>query len=207
MNALADIARKHGNGNIRTAISQNMLFPFVPTENLGSIYDALLTIGLAEAGAFTISDVTSCPGADYCSLAVTKSMGVAGRIRTHLSAIEGKYDHLGIFEVKVSGCPNGCGQHHVGDIGMTGMMIKKNGIEEPHFSLMLAGGGIEKDYKIGFRVDGRYPEEAAPFVVEALVEYYLAHRTNADESFKKFVGRVGPKNLQRDALGHLAIAT
>jgi sulfite reductase beta subunit-like hemoprotein len=205
MVVLADISRRYGNGNIRTAISQNLVLPFVPTENLGRVFDALVAIGLGEAGAHTISDVTSCPGADYCSLAVTKSMGVAGRIRSHLAAIGSKYDHLGEFEIKVSGCPNGCGQHHVGDIGMTGMMVKKNGIEEPHISLMLAGGGIEKDYQIGSRVDGRYPEESAPYVVESLVEYYLAHRKGAGETFKQFVGRVGPKVVQKEALGDLAL--
>jgi sulfite reductase beta subunit-like hemoprotein len=206
MRVIADIARKYGNGNVRTSIAQNLLLPFVPYENLGAVYDALAAIGLHEAGAYTISDVTSCPGADYCDLAVTKSMGVAGRIRAHLSVLGDTHDKLGNFEVKVSGCPNGCGQHHVGDIGMTGMMVKKDGIEEPHFALMLGGGGIEEDFQYGARVDGKYHEETAPYVVERLVEYYLANRQNEQEAFKQFVRRVGAKNIQKAALTELVTA-
>lgn len=205
MRAVAEIARTHGNGNVRTAISQNLLLPFVPKARLGKVYEALVKIGLGEAGAFTISDVVSCPGADYCSLAVTKSMGVAGRIRAHLAAAGGRYDSLGHFEIKVSGCPNGCGQHHVGDIGMTGMMVKKDGVDEPHFALMLGGGGIEDDFQIGARLDGKYPEASAPAVVEALVQYYLAHRQGADETFRAFVRRVGAKKVQKEALAGVVV--
>ncbi len=205
MRALAGIAREYGNGNVRTAIAQNMIVPFVPYENLGRVYDALLAINLAEAGAFGISDVTSCPGADYCDLAVTKSMGVAGRIRAHLLPLGDRYDHLGHFEIKVSGCPNGCGQHHVGDIGMTGMMVKTEEGEKPHFALMLGGGGVEADYQVGQRVTGKYPEEAAPHLVAALVEYYLARRDGEGESFKQFVRRVGPKQIHEEALTGLAV--
>jgi sulfite reductase beta subunit-like hemoprotein len=201
MLGLAEIARTYGNGNIRTAIAQNFVLPFVPYENLGKVYDELAKINLAEAGAYTLSDVTSCPGADYCDLAVTKSMSVAGRIRAHLEPLGGKYDYLGNLEVKVSGCPNGCGQHHVGDIGMTGMMVKRDGVETPHFSLMLGGGGVEADYQVGERVTGKYPEESAPFVVEALVQHYVANRRNEGESFKQYVRRVGAKQVQQEALG------
>lgn len=205
MRAIADLARKYGNGNVRTSIAQNLLLPFVPYENLGHVYDGLERIGLNEAGAYTISDVTSCPGADYCDLAVTKSMGVAGRIRAHLATTGDKYDKLGHFEVKVSGCPNGCGQHHVGDIGMTGMMVKKNGVDEPHFALMLGGGGVETDYAVGARVDGKYHEETAPYVVERLVEHYLAKR-EGEETFKEWVRRVGAKNIQKEVLADLVTA-
>jgi sulfite reductase beta subunit-like hemoprotein len=203
MRAVAALARQYGNGNVRTAISQNLLLPFVPSENLGRVYEGLAAAGLAEAGAFGISDVTSCPGADYCELAVTKSMSVAGRIRAQLALEPAKYDALGAFEVKVSGCPNGCGQHHVGDIGMTGMMVKKNGADEPHFSLMLGGGGVEGEYQIGTRVDGKYHEETAPFVVERLVAHYLANRGSTAESFQQFIRRAGAKNVQKAVLTDL----
>ena len=200
MRALADLARQYGNGNVRTAISQNFLLPFIPYAHLGKVYDELYRIGLEEGGAFHINDVTSCPGADFCSLAVTKSMGVAGRVRAHLKRNPEKFDALGPFEIKVSGCPNGCGQHHVGDIGMTGMMVKKDGVESPHFALYLGGGGVEEDYQIGTRLVGRYPEAVAPIVVEALVDYYLARRSDKSETFRSFVRRVGPKTVKSEAL-------
>ena len=138
--AIAELARDHGNGTLRLSNEQNILVPYVSGTSLPAIHACLVEIGLAEGGANHITDVVSCPGADYCSLAVTRSMGMAERIRQHLTTANLSAEAIGEFHVKISGCPNSCGQHHVGDIGLTGMMIKgKDGKERPHYSILVGG--------------------------------------------------------------------
>ena len=103
---------------------------------------------------------------------------------------------IGEFEIKISGCPNSCGQHHVADIGMTGLMIKgKDGVEKPHYSLRV-GGGCGPDAHIGDRLDGRVPEEETPRVVANIAKHYVAAR-NTGESFRDFVDRVGAAELTK----------
>jgi sulfite reductase (NADPH) hemoprotein beta-component len=103
---------------------------------------------------------------------------------------------IGPFEVKISGCPNSCGQHHVADIGMTGLMVKgADGVERPHYSLRV-GGGCGPDARIGERLDGRVPEEDTPKVVAAIGRHYLAERGEG-ETFREFVSRVGAAEITR----------
>jgi sulfite reductase beta subunit-like hemoprotein len=174
----------------------------VPEGRLVRLHRELGLVGLAEADAGHITDVVACPGADYCSLAITKSMAVAAQIRDHLapSGARGEADDviraIGPFDIKISGCPNSCGQHHVADIGMTGLMVKgADGVERPHYSLRV-GGGVGLDARIGDRLDGRIPEEDTPKVIAAIAQHYLAKRSEG-ESFREFVGRVGAAALGR----------
>ena len=116
-----------GDGTLRCTNDQNLVLPSIPEAAVPAVHARLCAIGLGGDGAGTINDVVSCPGMDYCSLAITRSMGVAERVRAHLlddpSAGEGFAARLGRFTVKVSGCPNSCGQHHIGDIGLTGHSV------------------------------------------------------------------------------------
>ena len=138
-----------------------------------AVHARLREIGLAEPGANHITDVVSCPGADYCSLAVTRSMGMAERIRQHLATVQLSAETLGELRVKISGCPNSCGQHHVGDIGLTGMMIKgKDGKERPHYSILIGGGVGEDGGALGKRLGGRFPESVTPRAIVAVAECY-----------------------------------
>ena len=165
------------------------LFLFNPfgERTLRSVLEA---IGLSEGCANHVSDVVSCPGADYCSLAVTRSMGMAERIRDHLATIGLAPEEVGEFRVKISGCPNSCGQHHVGDVGLTGMLIKgADGRERPYYSLLVGGAVGEEGSSLGQRL-GRYPEELAPRAIVAVARCYQAERTRG-ESFPRFVRRVG----------------
>jgi sulfite reductase beta subunit-like hemoprotein len=112
-------------------------------------------------------------------------------VRDHLA--EQVADPLGFgpFHVKISGCPNSCGQHHIGDVGMTGMMVKdEHGVDHPHYSLLLGGGVGEGRTRIGKRLVGRYAEADAPRAIAALAGYYREHRQR-DERFGEFVERVG----------------
>ena len=188
--ALAALCEEYGNGTLRTTNEQNFVLPFVAGASLPALHRRLEAIGLSEGCANHVSDVVSCPGADYCSLAVTRSMGMAERIRDHLATIGLAPEEVGEFRVKISGCPNSCGQHHVGDVGLTGMLIKgADGRERPYYSLLVGGAVGEEGPSLGQRL-GRYPEELAPRAIVAVARCYQAERTRG-ESFPRFVRRVG----------------
>ncbi|MDI1450534.1 nitrite/sulfite reductase [Polyangium sp. 6x1] len=202
MRRLAALSRSYGNGEVRTTNTQNFVMRFVPEGHLVALHRALSQIGLAEPDAGHITDIVACPGADYCSLAITKSMGVGARVREHLSESGSRAEaddlvqKIGAFDIKISGCPNSCGQHHVADIGMTGLMVKgKDGVERPHYSLRV-GGGCGPDAKIGDRLDGRVPEEETPKVIAAIARHYVAERAEG-ESFREFVARKGASEIGR----------
>ncbi len=205
MYRLAEITRTYGNGELRTTNTQNFVMRYVPEGNLVALHRALSLVGLAEPDAGHITDIVSCPGADYCSLAITKSMGVAARIREHLVPDGGRAEasdlvhQIGAFDIKISGCPNSCGQHHVADIGMTGLMVKgKDGVERPYYSLR-AGGGCGRDAQIGERLDGRVPEEETPKVIAAIARFFVAERGDG-ESFREFVARKGAAEISKVGL-------
>jgi len=201
--ALAVLAEDLGNGTLRTTNEQNFVLPFVSGASLSALYHRLEEMGLAEPCANHLSDVVSCPGADYCSLAITRSMGMAERIRDHLGEIGLAPADLGEFHVKISGCPNSCGQHHVGDVGLTGMLIKgTDGKERPHYSILVGGAVGEEGASLGQRLAGRYPEELAPQAIVAVARCYQAERTPG-ESFAGFVRRVGLDRLS--AAVHAAV--
>lgn len=196
---IADLSDRLGNGTVRTTNDQNLVLPFVAARDLSEVYDVIARLGFAEGNALHLSDVTSCPGADYCSLAVTRSMGVARRIREGLQAREAQVEDLGRIRIKISGCPNSCGQHHVGDIGLTGLMVKdENGVEQPHCAILVGGSVGEGRGAVARRLRGKFPEEAVPGVIEALTEHYRGRR-NPAEAFRDFVVRVGIDELQKVA--------
>ena len=198
MHALARLARTYGNGTLRTTNDQNVVLPWVAEGALPAVYAALVAIDLANPDVSTINDVVSCPGMDYCSLAITRSMGMAERIRAHLLAHpdsrEGFAERLGPFAIKISGCPNSCGQHHVGDIGLTGHLAKTgDGGERPFYSILVGGGVGEGAVRTGKRL-GRFAEEDASAVIAALARFYDRERQQG-ETFRAFVDRIGEKRL------------
>jgi sulfite reductase beta subunit-like hemoprotein len=210
LRALATLSRLFGNGEVRSTNTQNFVLRWVPEGRLVRLHRELGLIGLAEADAGHITDVVACPGDDYCSLAITKSMAVGARIREHLAPAGSRAEAddvvraIGSFDIKISGCPNSCGQHHVADIGMTGLMVKgADGVERPHYSLRV-GGSVGLEARIGERLDGRIPEEDTPKVIAAIAQHYLAKR-GEDESFRDFVARVGAAEISK--IGFQAVAS
>jgi sulfite reductase beta subunit-like hemoprotein len=198
MRAVAGLARDYGNGTMRATNDQNLVLPWIPETALSGLHAALAGIALGDPDAATIADVVSCPGMDYCSLAITRSMGMAERIQSHLTADpttgDGFAARLGPFAVKISGCPNSCGQHHVGDLGLTGHLVKiADGTERPFYSILVGGSVGEGRGRIGKRL-GRFPEERAPAAIAALARFYERERQTA-ESFPAFVDRVGAARL------------
>jgi sulfite reductase beta subunit-like hemoprotein len=206
MRAVAELAQKHGNGTVRTTNDQNLVVPFVAESALPALYAALVENELANPDVASINDVVSCPGMDYCSLAITRSMGMAEGIRHHLlvhpDSSNGFAERLGRFAVKISGCPNSCGQHHIGDIGLTGHLAKIDGREVPVYSILVGGAVGEGRARIGKRI-GRYAEQAAPAAIAALARFYEKER-QAGEAFPAFVNRVGADRLREVAEGAAA---
>jgi sulfite reductase beta subunit-like hemoprotein len=201
MRGLADVARRFGNGTLRATDDQNLVLPWVPDAAVPAVYAALAALELGNPDVSTINDVVSCPGMDYCSLAITRSMGMAERIRAHLLQDgEGFAARLGTFAVKISGCPNSCGQHHVGDIGLTGHTVTEDdGVQRPYYSILVGGSVGEGRGRVGKRL-GRYREEDASAAVAALARVYERERS-AGESFPAFVDRVGMPRLTEIAVG------
>lgn len=204
MRALSQLSRELGNATLRCTNDQNIVLPQIPEAQLPNLFAQLVELELANPDAGTINDVVSCPGMDYCSLAITRSMGMAEGIRAHLLADpatgEGFAEKLGAFGIKISGCPNSCGQHHVGDLGLTGHLIAdKSGVERPFYSILVGGSVGEGRSRVGKRL-GRYPEEGTPKAIAALARTYEQERTPG-ERFPDWVDRVGMKRLAEIAAG------
>jgi sulfite reductase beta subunit-like hemoprotein len=207
MRALADVARRYGNGTVRATDDQNVVVPWVGDEAAAAVHAALVAVDLGNPDVSTINDVVSCPGMDYCSLAITRSMGMAERIRAHLLQDgEGFAARLGTFGVKISGCPNSCGQHHVGDIGLTGHTVTEaDGTQRPYYSILVGGSVGEGQGRIGKRL-GRYREEDASAAVAALARLYARER-EPGERFPAFVDRIGLPRLTASAEAAIGAAS
>jgi sulfite reductase beta subunit-like hemoprotein len=209
LRAVGAIARKFGNGVVRATDDQNVVVSWVSDNAVPAVYAELAAVDLANPDVSTVEDVVSCPGMDYCSLAITRSMGMAERIRAHLLRHAdgvGFAARLGVFGIKISGCPNSCGQHHVGDIGLTGHVVKEDdGVQRPYYSILVGGSVGEGQGRIGKRL-GRYREEDASAAVAALARFFEKERTSG-ERFPDFVDRVGMPRLTdiaKSAIGTVA---
>jgi sulfite reductase beta subunit-like hemoprotein len=186
LRGLAGIARDGGDSVVRFSVDQNVMLAYIPGRNLKRVYAALLEIGLAGAGAHKIEDVITCPGAYSCNLALTKSMNLGHA----LSEVVKKYDDAQIrqLSIKVSGCPNSCGQHWIGDIGFYGNARKIEGKEVPYYQMLL-GGGYDRDgmMRFGLAIQS-IPARLAPVAVDRILEHYKANG-GPDESFRNYVLR------------------
>ncbi len=194
---LADLSRKYSGGRMRTAVNQNMVFRWVHNEDLPSLHAEMIDIGLAEAGAATLTDVMTCPGADTCSLGVTSSKGLGRAIRDELFAKNGHYSSDPLIEqirIKISGCPNSCGHHHIADIGFYGNAVRSGERMVPSFSMLIAGKGDGPDARIGKHVM-KLPAKRIPEAVNALIENYRSERSDA-EPFSDWAIRVGNDHIK-----------
>jgi len=193
--SLADIARKFTGDNMRTTVEQNMVLRFVSNKDLVAVYQALDAAGLGTPGGETIVDVTSCPGTDTCKLGIAASRGLGGELRQRLAAKSANMPAaVKALRVKISGCFNSCGQHHLADIGFYGNSRKVDGRTVPHFQVILGGQWGENAGNYGMAM-GSVPSKAAPEVVEALTEAYAQGR-EGDETFRGFVERLGKRAVR-----------
>lgn len=189
MRPLAKILRRYAGGKCRTMVHQNLLIRWVQNQDLPSLYGELKKIGMVKKDAQTIYDVTACPGTDTCRLGISSSMGLARVIEQRLYQEDGKITALARdLRIKISGCPNSCGQHHIANIGLYGGAIPTGDHTVPAFQLML-GGSFGRETVIATPIC-QIPSKRVPDAVILLVRHFAEQR-NGKESFNAFYGRLG----------------
>jgi sulfite reductase (NADPH) hemoprotein beta-component len=188
LRVVADLAAAYGDGTVRATLGQDLLFRWVRAEEAPELFRRLAAAGLGKAGAGTISDVVSCPGAESCKLAVTASRGAGRLLESHLRAHPELAAAAEDLQLKVSGCPNGCGQHHVAGIGFQGSARKLDGRPVPQYFVLVGGGCDDGGARFG-RLAAKVPARRVPQVVERLVALYRAERAPG-ESATAFFARV-----------------
>ncbi|MEI9431072.1 nitrite/sulfite reductase [Mesorhizobium sp. Cs1299R1N3] len=186
MEAVADIAEKYAFDELRVSHEQNLILPHVARADLKTVYDALVDIGLATANSNLISDIISCPGLDYCALATARSIPIAQEISQRFASLE-RQREIGELKLKISGCINACGHHHVGHIGILG--VEKKGSELYQVTL---GGSADENTSVGEIIGRGFSSEEITDAIETIVDTYLGLRLNPHEIFIDAYRRVGP---------------
>jgi sulfite reductase (NADPH) hemoprotein beta-component len=182
---LGQLAAAFSDGTVRITSDQNVVFRWVPVNALKSLYEHLVAAGLSRAGASTLADVTSCPGAESCKLAVTQSRGL-GRLLS--DSLDGRADLVSAvpgLDIKISGCPNGCGQHHIAGIGFQGSLRKVGGRPAPHYFVMIGGGASEEMTTFGRHV-ATVPARRGFVALERLIHLYEQERTPKESALAFF---------------------
>src|SRR4029077_16902638 len=165
MRVIADLASAYGDGTIRVTMDQNFVFRWVKAADLRPLYGRLAAAGLGLAEASTIADVASCPGAESCRLAVTQSRGLGKLLEDTLRARPDLIEAADGARIKISGCPNGCGQHHVATIGFQGSVRRVGRRALPQYFVMV-GGGVTDTGATFARCAGKFPIRRIPEAVE-----------------------------------------
>jgi sulfite reductase (NADPH) hemoprotein beta-component len=174
MRILGDLAEAYGDGTIHTSVDQGVHFRWVRHADVPDLYARLSAAGLGRPGAGTLSDVTSCPGAEACKLAVTQSRGLGRLLSDTLAARTDLVDAAPGLNIKISGCPNGCGQHHIAGLGFQGSVRKVAGKALPQYFVMVGGGPTPEGTASFGRIAAKVPAKRIPQVVERIVGLYTA---------------------------------
>jgi sulfite reductase (NADPH) hemoprotein beta-component len=193
MDLVADIAERYAFDEIRVSHEQNLILPHVAMGDLYAVYQALEKSGLATANAGLITDMIACPGLDYCALANARSIPVAQEISLRFGS-QARQAEIGELKIKISGCINACGHHHVGHIGLLG--VEKKGAELYQITL---GGSGDENSSIGEIIGRGFEPEKVTDAIETIVDTYLGLRLDPKETFLLAYRRVGPKPF-KDAL-------
>ncbi len=185
MEVVADLAARYAFDELRVSHEQNLILPHVARADLKAVHDALAEAGLATANSNLITDIIACPGLDYCALANARSIPVAQAISRRFAALERQRD-IGELKLKISGCINACGHHHVGHIGILG--VEKKGTELYQVTL---GGSADENTSVGEIVGRGFGPDEITDAIETIVETYLAIRLDRGERFIDAYRRVG----------------
>ena len=197
LRGLGPIMREYTSGFARTTVQQNLVLRWVRDEAVYDVWQRLGELGLAESGAREITDIVSCPGTDSCKLGITSSMGLN-------SAVQERIEAMGITDpltrrvhIKMSGCPNGCSQHHIANIGFYGASLKVGGKPIPAYIPHLGGNYEGGEVVYGHRLKSRLPAKRVPEAVERWLRLYESERSD-DEAFNDFVERAGVKRFEEE---------
>ena len=185
MRDLAALLEKHGLGGARLAVNQNLVIPWVPFDRVRAIYDELRALDLAAPGARTISDVTGCPGATTCNLGITRSLTLADELSRELA--DQTDPEIQKIRVKISGCPNSCGHHHIADIGFYGNARKIGDQQAPYYQLLLGGRVDARGVRFARQVLA-VPARPIPAIIRELLAFYKEER-QLGEAFADWAAR------------------
>jgi sulfite reductase beta subunit-like hemoprotein len=200
---LADIMREYSGGYARTTVHQNFVLRWVRDESVYDVWRRLTELGLGDAGADQINDVVSCPGTDSCKLGITSSMGLNHAVRERIESMDITDPLTRGIHIKMSGCPNGCSQHHIGNIGFYGASIKVGEHTIPAYVTHIGGNYEGGEIVYGTRLKVRLPAKRVPDAVERWIRKYEAEREDG-EGFNAYAARVGTKEFE-DAVRDLAM--
>jgi sulfite reductase (ferredoxin) len=196
LRALADILRDFTNGSIRTTVEQNFLIRWISKSDVPALFQALDGAGLGEAGAHNVLDIVACPGTDTCKLGISSSRGLAAELRSRLAATSVRLDQaIQDLHIKISGCFNSCGQHHVADIGFYGVSRTMQGYKVPHFQVVLGGQWEENAGSYGLPIVA-IPSKRIPDALDLITGFYLESRQQ-NERFPQFVERIGKAKIRQ----------
>ena len=195
MRGIADLARRTTGGHVRFSIEQNVVIRYVSGADIESLYHDLDKLGLAKSHAGTIADITACPGTDTCKLGTSSSRGLAFELQERLTAkLEGMDPEVEKMKIKISGCFNSCGQHHVAQLGFYGVSRKKDGKAVPYFQIVLGGRWSQKPGSYGLPV-AAIPSKNVPAFIDAILDHYVSNRQSG-ESFSDYIARLGKKEVR-----------
>ncbi len=196
LRSLADIARQFTNGTIRTTVEQNIVIRWVSKKDIPALFDALDKAGLGEPGASNILDIVACPGTDTCKLGISSSRGLAAELRSRLAGKCFELDEaIQGLHVKISGCFNSCGQHHISDIGFYGVSRNIQSFQVPHFQVVLGGQWEENAGSYGLPIVA-IPSKRIPDALDRIIDHYMKLREKG-ESFQLFINRVGKAQIRQ----------
>ncbi|MFV0245722.1 MAG: nitrite/sulfite reductase [Qingshengfaniella sp.] len=198
MRTLADLAETYGHDELRISHEQNVILPHVHRADLPAVHAALKTAGLGTANIGLASDIIACPGMDYCALATARSIPIAQQIATRIDALKLEHE-VGQLKIKISGCINACGHHHVGHIGILG--LDRAGVENYQITL---GGDATETAAIGERTGPGFAYDQIVPAIERLILAYLDLRVDAGETFQTTYRRVGMAPFKRALYGEEA---
>ncbi|HUA02811.1 MAG TPA: nitrite/sulfite reductase [Solirubrobacteraceae bacterium] len=195
LRGIANIMREYTGGAARTSVHQNLILRWVRDESVYDVWRALGELELGDAGADEVTDVVSCPGTDSCKLGITSSMGLNEAVHERVTQMKLDDELTRRIHVKMSGCPNGCGQHHIANIGFYGASIKVGDHTIPAYIPHIGGAYEGGDVRYGQRLKARLPAKRVPEAVDRWIRFYESARTEGEE-FNAFVDRVGPAEFE-----------
>jgi len=195
LRGLADVVRRYSGGYARTTVHQNLVLRWVRDDSVYEVWRALSALELGDAGADEITDVVSCPGTDSCKLGITSSMGLNQAVQNRVVAMDIDDPLTRRIHIKMSGCPNGCSQHHIADIGFYGASIKVGERTVPAYIPHIGGSYEGGDVRYGKRLKARLPAKRVPEAVERWLRFYESDRSD-NETFRAFVDRVGATEFE-----------
>ncbi|WP_051221736.1 nitrite/sulfite reductase [Conexibacter woesei] len=204
--ALGQIMRDYSGGWARMTVGQNLVLRWVRDEQVYDVWNALKAIDLGEAGAQEITDNVSCPGTDSCKLGITSSMGLNAAINRKLLEMEISDPQSRRIHIKNSGCPNGCSQHHIADMGFYGASIKVGDHTIPAYVAHIGGQYEQGTVAYGARLKVRLPAKRVPEAVERWIRMYEAERESDAETFRDYAQRVGTTRFEDEVKGDLAMS-